>query len=306
MSQEHEGAEVPLVIAVVLTWNDTSMTTRCVESVLASDYPNLQVILVDNGSEAPCGQAVKDRFPAIELLVLPENQGFSGGANHGMERALERGAEYVHMIGNDSTLAGDAISRLIDAHCAHPRAGGCGPLLLFPGDPPDTVQFYSATVEREIAHITQNHVGDALAGREWPTIVSPFIPCVAIMFRATALREVGLFDEAMGTSWEDYDLCLRLSDAGWQCLTVGDARTVHVGGATTGRVSPYISYYAARNRLICIRRHGRKKGLARPWLAILRCYWWQIRGHGYGGFKCHYALGRGLLHYFLGIRGEAY
>ena len=60
-STEDEGVDAPLVVAVVLTWNDTTMTASCVESVLANDYPNLHLILVDNGSDEPCGRAIRDR-----------------------------------------------------------------------------------------------------------------------------------------------------------------------------------------------------------------------------------------------------
>ena len=88
MPADEEMAKQPLVVAVVLTWNDVEMTGRCVESVLASDYRPLRVLLVDNGSETPCGEEIQARFPSIELLVLPENQGFTGGSNRGIGRAL--------------------------------------------------------------------------------------------------------------------------------------------------------------------------------------------------------------------------
>ena len=45
--------EQPSVVAVVLTWNDTEMTAKCLESLMQSDYENLHVILVDNGSSTP-------------------------------------------------------------------------------------------------------------------------------------------------------------------------------------------------------------------------------------------------------------
>ena len=139
MAEETRDRREGLVVAVVLTWNDTEMTFRCVESVLASDYPTLHVLLVDNGSERPCGREIKEKFASIELLTLPQNQGFSGGANRGLERALERGADYIHLIGNDSTLYPDAISKLVEALEENPDAGLAGPLLLFPDQ--ETVQF---------------------------------------------------------------------------------------------------------------------------------------------------------------------
>ena len=60
----------PFVVAVVLTWNDTELTRNCLQSVLASDYPNLKVLLVDNGSEPPRGPELAAEFPDIELLQI--------------------------------------------------------------------------------------------------------------------------------------------------------------------------------------------------------------------------------------------
>lgn len=304
MSETNESPEIPLVVAVVLTWNDTEMTTACVESVVASDYPSLRVLLVDNGSDTPCGQQIHDRFPSIDLLTLPTNQGFSGGANRGIERALEMGAQYVHLIGNDSVVERQAISTLVEALADRPDAGGASPLLLFPGKEL-VVQFYTASLERDCARHVHHHVGDPFEGREWPTVESEFIPCVAIMFRSKALRDVGLFDETFGTSWEDYDLCIRLKDAGWKYIMVGATRAVHGGSVTTGRTSPYITYYYTRNRLVCLFRYGRPLRILRRGLFIARTYWWQIRQYGLANWACHVAFAKGILHFLFGIRGES-
>lgn len=64
----------PLVVAAVLTWNDTEMTSACLRSVFASDYSNVKVVLVDNGSSEPCGRRLRERFPAIDLVELKENR----------------------------------------------------------------------------------------------------------------------------------------------------------------------------------------------------------------------------------------
>ncbi len=305
MSATTAQTPAPRVVAVVLTWNDTTLTTRCLQSVFASDYPQLQVVLVDNGSEPPCGPQLQQQFPAVTLIQNPHNQGFSGGANRGLEKALEMGADYIHLIGNDATLAPDAISKLVSACEQQPDVGAAGPLLL-DSVRPDTVQFYTAQLDRDQAAHYHEHVGDVHADQEWPTVDSEFIPCVALLFRAKALRTVGLLDESFGTCWEDYDLCLRLHDAGWRYLMVGAATAVHVGSFTTGRTSPYIVYYTTRNRLICLRRYSRDLHSPRRWWSLLRSFIWYMRQYGLLNWRCHLALMRGFWDYFLRrARGEA-
>lgn len=295
----------PLVVAVVLTWNDTELTTRCLQSVFANDYPHLCVVLVDNGSEPPRGPELQAKFPDVTLVQNPENQGFSGGANRGLETALQMGADYVHLIGNDATLAPHCISDLVAECERHPDIGAAGPLLL-DASQPDTVQFYTATLDRDQAAHFHEHVGESYASGHWPAVDSEFIPCVALLFRSTALNEVGLLDESFGTCWEDYDLCLRLRDAGWRYRTVGSATAVHVGSFTTGRTSPYIVYYTTRNRLICLQRYSRDLRSPSRWWSLFRSFVWYCRRYGLLNWRCHLAVLRGFRDFFLrGRQGEA-
>ena len=305
MTSQDSTSSHPLVVSVVLTWNDTAMTTECVESLLASDYPNLRVVLVDNGSKTPCGEAIKAKFPSIDLVVLPKNQGFSGGSNRGFERALQLNADFVQLVGNDSTMHPDAISALVKTMTGQPNIGIASPLLLDPGAD-QMVQFYTVTVER---HRAKHYIRDYACSepsREWPTVRNEFVPFVAPMFPRKILEEVGLLDESYGTSFEDFDYCLRARDAEWEIVTVGDAKATHRGSQTTGTISPYITYFHTRNRLICIFRYNRWQAiLCRP-LSFVRTFWWQVKRYGLSNWACHRAFVRGWLDFILGVRGEGW
>lgn len=301
-----ENESVPSVVAVVLTWNDIEMTSRCLSSVLDNDYSNLHVIVVDNGSVPQRGPELHRRFPEVEVVQLEENLGFSGGANRGIQWALERNPDYIHLIGNDATLAQDSISKLVEA-CEHRSdVGAASPVLLDPYSPGEepVIQFYTATLNRDTARHIHHSVGKPYRKGEWSTVESEFIPCVALFFRAEALRNVGLLDESFGTCWEDFDLCIRFKDAGWKYLTVGDATATHIGSYTTGRISPYIVYYSTRNRLICIDRYSSRGAWWRHDFELIRSFWFQIKSHGITNWACHRAFIKGVIDYLFAIRGE--
>jgi GT2 family glycosyltransferase len=209
----------------------------------------------------------------------------------------------VHLLGNDSTLEPQAISKIVAELEANPAAGAATPLLLFTGDEP-LVQFYRATINRELVLHQHYHVTEPYVRGQWPTIESEFIPCVALCFRAKALREVGLFDEVFGTCWEDFDLCLRFHDKGWKYLTVGDATAVHFGSFTTGRESPYITYYTTRNRLICLHRYSSRWVWLRRCVPLARSFWNQMKNYGLLNWQCHIAFARGVIDFLFDVRGE--
>lgn len=295
----------PLVVAIVLTWNDVEMTSECIESVLANDYENLRVVLVDNGSETPCGEEVKRRFPGIELLSLPKNRGFTGGSNAGFDYALELHPRYIHLIGNDSVLSPTAISRLVLYLESAPKVGGASPLIFDQG-PERMVQICGGSIDRNFAIIKRDDFHGPYESREWRTREAEFLPLVAVMFRANALRQVGTLDESLGTCWEDYDLLVRFADAGWSFVIVGDAEAVHKGRMTTGHRSPYIVYFLIRNRLICLWRYADlSQTVRRPIYLLLTLFLWPIRGNGWNLAR-QLAFARGILHFCLGIRGEGH
>jgi GT2 family glycosyltransferase len=298
------GKRSPSVVAVVLTWNDTRMTDACVASLLDNDHLPLHVIVVDNGSREPCGKQIQERYPCIELVALPENRGFTGGCNAGLRRALACGADYIFLLNNDTVVDRTAISRLVRELEDRTDAGAATPLILFPGKERN-VQFYTSVIKRDRAmHYRYPMKPIPVASREWPTVETEFAPACALMFRTAALREVGIFDEGFGTNWEDYDLCLRFTDAGWRLLSIGQAEVVHVGGATTGVTSPYITYYHVRNRLVCLMRHSRPCGILIQSLAIMAGFLGLVRRYGFTNFPCHWAFLKGSWHFFLGIRTE--
>jgi GT2 family glycosyltransferase len=122
------------------------------------------------------------------------------------------------------------------------------------------------------------------------------------MWRASVLREVGLLDESLSISWDDYDYCMRIADAGYRLLVVADAHAEHLVGGTTGRQSPYVTYYLVRNRLTCLFRYARPGGILReaPW--IIRSFIHQARVNG-ANWDRQRAMLLGFLDFARGVRG---
>jgi GT2 family glycosyltransferase len=295
-------AAPPLVCVVVLTWNDTSMTRICLRHVFASTYANMRVILVDNGSREPCGRTLKAEFPGVELIEIPQNKGFAGGGNVGLTRAMALDPKYVLHLNNDAFVQPTAIERLVRTMEADGTIGIAHALLLYPNE--ERVQFYRATLDRDLAWHDHHHVGEMLSSREWPTVDSAFVPACVIMYRAEALQRVGLYDETFGTSWEDFDICLRFTDAGWRIVAVGDARSEHRSHQTTGASSPYIIYHMTRNRLICIGRYANRLEFLRRFPRIARTFYWGVREYGFTNWSAHKSFVLGVWDFLRGNLGE--
>lgn len=298
-------ASQPLVVAVVLTWNDYDMAHDCIASVYRNDYPNLKVVLVDNGSKFDVVGPMGEAFPELTIVALDRNYGFTGGCNRGLEKALELGADYLFLLNNDTIVAENAVTELVKAAEALPECGMASALLLHVGEP-KRVFSYRRFLNPDRAHVSKEDDGVELdETRHRDTVETEFAPACAVMYRRAAVEQVGLFDESLFTNWEDYDLCQRLRLAGWKLHFVGKAEVIHAHGATTGRVSPFITYLGTRNRLICLFRYGSLLGILKNTPFILRSFIWQMRAYGWGNMKCHAAWLKAWVHFLLGRRGQS-
>ena len=99
---------------------------------------------------------------------------------------------------------------------------------------------------------------------------------------------------------------LRLAEADWKILVVGETQVAHKLSGTTGVTSPYIVYYSTRNRLICLFRHGRPFRSARNALRVARSFYHQMPRHGLTNWACHRAFARGIVDFLLGVRGRGH
>lgn len=118
-----------LVTVVIVSLNGESRIRSCLEALGRTEWPELEIIVVDNGSSDDTGGVVRREFPAVKLLRCPRNLGFAGGNCYGVAHA--RG-EWIILL-NDDTRADPAwIRELMEAARACPRAGILGCLLLYP------------------------------------------------------------------------------------------------------------------------------------------------------------------------------
>lgn len=77
----------PLSCIVVLNWNGAKDTLACLDSLAALISPSCRVLVVDNGSTDGSPEKIRERFPAVELLLLPVNIGYAGG----QQRRIQKG-----------------------------------------------------------------------------------------------------------------------------------------------------------------------------------------------------------------------
>ena len=72
---------IPHVQVLILNWNGKDLLKPCLDSVLAIDYPDYAVLVIDNGSTDGSLDMIKENYSKVEILALDKNYGFAGGYN---------------------------------------------------------------------------------------------------------------------------------------------------------------------------------------------------------------------------------
>ncbi len=94
--------KLPLVSVIVLNWNGLDYVKGCLPTVIMQDYPNKEIIFVDNGSTDGSSEYVRKNFPKIKIIQNDKNYGFSEGNNIGVRQAKAR---YVMLLSNDTKVS---------------------------------------------------------------------------------------------------------------------------------------------------------------------------------------------------------
>ncbi|MEI8237866.1 MAG: glycosyltransferase [Actinomycetota bacterium] len=119
----------PKVRVVVVNFDGDAVTRRCVDALLATEYPSesIEVVVVDNASVDGLNWVLKEHYPQVRLIESNTNEGFARGCNLAM-RDLD-GVDYVALINNDAIVEPNWLEPLL-AGFVHPKVGAVCPKLL--------------------------------------------------------------------------------------------------------------------------------------------------------------------------------
>lgn len=245
----------PKVSIVILNWNGYEDTRGCLVSLQKIDYPNYEIIVIDNGSTDGSPEMIESDFPEIKLIRNKENLGFERANNVGIREALKEDAAYVSLLNNDTIVAPNFLSELVKAFEGDVSVGMAGPKIYYM-DKPYRISFAGGKISWIFGKSW--HEGDGRLDNEKynKQKYTDYITGACMVIKTEVFKKIGLFNETYFRYWEDTELCERAIRAGYKLLYVPSSTIKHKVAATTGGASFSTEYYDARNSMYFFFSYG--------------------------------------------------
>ncbi|GAH48468.1 unnamed protein product, partial [marine sediment metagenome] len=177
---------------------------------------------------------LKERFPWVELIENHKNLGFAQGNNVGIKYALEKGADYILILNNDTIVSTSLLRDLLDVVSKDRTIGIAGPKVLY-YHKKDRIWFAGGKVSLLLGNTW--HIGNRRRdGQKSQNIIEEdYQTGCALLIRRETVNKIGMFDPQYFAYFEDTDLCLRARNNGFRVVCVQDAKIWHKVSGTTGR-----------------------------------------------------------------------
>ncbi|MCF2504931.1 glycosyltransferase family 2 protein [Dyadobacter sp. CY107] len=243
------------VSIVTVNFNQPKVTEDLLRSLEEVNiYPNLEIIVVDNGSKPDPVPGWIAQYPRVKFVRSDRNTGFAGGNNIGIEHTT---GEYLFLINNDTEVTADLIGKLVATMEANPKIGMISPKIHY-FDQPGVLQYtgytpmnYYTARNACIGQFEQDRGQyDSLSG------VTGYAHGAAMMIRREALEKAGVMAENYFLYYEELDWCERIRNAGYEIHVDLSALIYHKESVAVGKRSALKEFFMNRNRILFIRKNG--------------------------------------------------
>jgi GT2 family glycosyltransferase len=240
---------------VILNWNGAEILPRFLPSVVAGTPPEVEIVVVDNGSTDGSVELLRRDFPSVYFVELDRNYGFAGGYNRALAKmeADGKGADIYILLNSDVETPAGWCEPLIEMLLSRPEVAAVAPKILsyaerdhfeYAGASGGFIDFLGYPFCRgRILNMVESDHGQYDDAREvfWAT-------GACFVCRADVFRSIGGFDETFFAHQEEIDLCWRMQLAGWRIMVEPRSAVYHLGAGTLPP-SPQKLYLNHRNNL---------------------------------------------------------
>lgn len=244
---------------ILVNYNGEMYNNECIDSLLNSDYQNLEIIVVDNASTDNSLNVLKNKYKnIIKIIESKENLGFSGANNLGIDLAKEIGCDYILLLNNDTVIKKNSIIEMMRLANKYPNDVIAPKINYF--DKKDIIWSAGGGInwaKGNTFHYGMNKYDNGEFDEEK---IIEFATGCALLLPLSIIEKVGYLEDEYFLYYEDTDYCTRIIKNGFTIRYCPESVIYHkVSMSTGGGESELYCYYIDRNRLLFNKKYNDKK-----------------------------------------------
>ena len=224
---------------IFVNYKTKDLTINAINSVIEkTEGLEYEIFVVDNNSQDGSIEAIKQKYPNINIIKNVVNAGFGAANNLAIKQAK---GKYILCLNTDILLVNNAIKTMFDfmEKEENQTVGVCGGYLIDgDGNPAVCGGKYPSIIEIlwkfGLIYIFKeqfkNYSSILKSNDKKYTDKIEYISGADIFFRKSALNDAGIFDEQFFMYCEEVDLCKRIQEKGYKIKFVDDAKIIHFEG----------------------------------------------------------------------------
>jgi GT2 family glycosyltransferase len=244
-----------LISIITVNFNQHQATLELLESIYLY-YPkaNIEIILVDNGSDFHDEQFYLTPFPAVKYVRSDKNLGFAGGNNLGVKVA---NGKYLFFVNNDTEFTEGLLEALAEVMDKNSAVGVVSPQLNYFDD--KSIVQYAGFTPMNYYTCRNSCIGQFekdLGQYRHQVKKTGFAHGAAMMVSSAAIAKAGMMAENYFLYFEEMDWCDRIKRAGFETWINTNAIIYHKESLAVGKNSALKEFFMNRNRILFIRRNA--------------------------------------------------
>lgn len=257
---------VPKVSIIVLTWNGEQYILSCLKSVLSQDYPEFEVIVVDNASTDGTVGIVVRQFPQVKLIQNTKNMGYAGGNNVGLRVAT---GDVLVLLNQDTEVNDNWLTELVKPMLSDASVGITGGKALYP----------DGMIQHAGGYIDEHGEGHHFGYRQTDgdqfnqSCDVDYVTGAGLAITRETYNAIGELDESFYPAYyEDVDWCFSARRAGFRVVYIPKAVFLHKEKDLQIDSAHNDFYFPHRNRIRFVFKHWSLEQLLEQFLPTERIW----------------------------------
>ena len=251
------------VSVIILNWNGKQLLEEFLPAIVKYTNSDLaDIVIADNASTDLSLPFIRQNYPTLSIIELPENYGYADGYNHALEKIY---TEYSILLNSDVEVTPNWVEPLIEFLDTNSSVAAIQPKILAQKKK-NYFEYAGASggfIDKYGYPFCRGRIFDSLEKdvKQYDKPIDIFWASGAcLVIRTETYKLVGGLDSSFFAHMEEIDLCWRLNAQGLKIVCIPQSTVYHVGGATLAEESPRKTFLNFRNNLLMLYKNIEDEG----------------------------------------------